>query len=90
MLVNTKNFMYEFAEEVAGGQDQNSSDGMKNTDTKDGQDKNTAEHMIPKSSSTTAWQYFIRGPLQDYATLRNQHDEVKWGVLDLPVTPYCN
>ena len=41
--------MYEFAEEVAGGQDQNSSDGTKNTENKDGQDKNTAEHMIPKS-----------------------------------------
>ena len=49
MLVNTRNFMYEFAEEVAGSQDQNSSDGTKNTENKDGQDKNTAEYMISKS-----------------------------------------
>ena len=47
MLVNTSNFMYEFAEENnPASNDQNSSDGTKNTDTKDGQDKNTAEHMI--------------------------------------------
>ena len=51
MLVNTINFMYEFAEENPNpaGNDQNSSDGTKNTDNKDGQDKNSAEHMIPKS-----------------------------------------
>ena len=50
-VTNVTNFMYEFAEETTtpAGQDQNSSDGTKNTDTKDGQDKNTAEHMIPKS-----------------------------------------
>ena len=50
MLVNTRNFMYEFAEENNPvTNDQNSSDGTKNTDNKDGQDKSSAEHMIPKS-----------------------------------------
>ena len=50
MLAYVNNFMYEFAEETTpAGTDQTSSDGTKNMDTKDGQDKNTAEHMIPKS-----------------------------------------
>ena len=50
MLVKTRNFMYEFAEENdSATNDQNSSDGTKNTDNKDGQNKDTAEHMIPKS-----------------------------------------
>ena len=48
MLVNTRNFMQKFAEEVTSN-DQNSSDGTKNTENKDGQDKNTTGHMIPKS-----------------------------------------
>ena len=50
MLVFVKNLMFEFAEEITpAGTDQSSSDGTENTETKDGQGKDTAEHMIPKS-----------------------------------------
>ena len=78
MLVNTMDFMYEFAEETTtpAGQDQNWSDGTKNTDNKDGQDKNTAEHMIPKSRFDEVNQKFkdLQAKLDEFPNERAKAD----------------
>ena len=78
MLVNTKNFMYEFAEETTtpASQDQNTSDGTKNTDNKDGQDKNTAEHMIPKSRFDEVNQKFkdLQAKLEEFTNEKSKAD----------------
>ena len=76
MLVNTRNFMYEFAEETTpAGTDQTSSDGTKNTDNKDGQDKtNTAEHMIPKSRFDEVNQKFkdLQSKLEEFTNEKSK------------------
>ena len=79
MLVTVKKFMYEFAEESpnpAGGQDQKLSDEMKNTESKDGQDKNPAEHMIPKSRFDEVNQKFkdLQAKLDEFTSEKAKAD----------------
>ena len=69
--------MYEFAEETMtpSETDQTSSDGTKNTDNKDGQDKtNTAKHMIPKSRFDEVNQKFkdLQAKLEEFTNEKSK------------------